>query len=226
MAYNINATDRVYDLICSKIRHKEWRPGDRIWTEQEFTANLGVSRVAVRQAVDKLVVLSVLRKRQGSGTYVHESDSVVLMNVPLSTLSTKDVLEIVNFRASFESNNVEQFVRNADAQDRQRLEACWQEMLHCDHTSNDFSDLDFKFHSIIAEGTKNAFIFKINEFISDSLINHQKMLHHAIGPEVAMEYHPLILKGVQENDAQLASLLMRRHMEAAAREIEKHAWSD
>ena len=70
MAYPNNATQMVYDLICDKIKSREWMPNDKIWTEQELSQALNVSRVAVRQAVDRLFEISVLKRGQGSGTYV------------------------------------------------------------------------------------------------------------------------------------------------------------
>lgn len=66
MAYQNNATQMVYDLICDKIKSREWMPNDKIWTEQELSQALNVSRVAVRQAVDRLVEISVLKRVQGS----------------------------------------------------------------------------------------------------------------------------------------------------------------
>jgi len=221
MAYNNNATDKVYQFICTKIRHNEWLPGERIWTEQEFANNLGVSRVAVRQAIDKLVVLSVLKKKQGSGTYIQENDPIVLLNVPVQTLTVRDLLEIIYFRATFESSNVEQFIENATDDDRRRLEACCEEMSQHIYESDLFYKMDFEFHRIIAEGTQSGFSIKINNFLSEYFISHQKQLYAMIGPDIAMEYHPMILKYIKANDAQLASLLMRRHMEETAKEIKK-----
>lgn len=106
MAYQNNATQMVYDLICDKIKSREWMPNDKIWTEQELSQALNVSRVAVRQAVDRLVEISVLKRVQGSGTYVEHYDPIQLIAIPMCALSSEDLLHIIRFRSNFDSGNV------------------------------------------------------------------------------------------------------------------------
>lgn len=55
-----------------------------------------------------------------------------------------------------------------------------------------FAFYDFEFHRIIAEGTKNPFIIKINNILRDILLNHQQQLNNAIGSQIGLEYHALI----------------------------------
>lgn len=95
MAYTTNATELVYDFICDKIRNMQWQEGDKIWTEQKFCEELGVSRVAVRQAIDKLVATSTLKKIQGSGTYVQESNPIALIAVPTHIITDEELLDII-----------------------------------------------------------------------------------------------------------------------------------
>ncbi|MEI8199615.1 MAG: FCD domain-containing protein [Eubacteriales bacterium] len=221
MAYQNNATKIVYDFICEKIRSKEWKPNDRIWTEQKLSQDLGISRVAVRQAIDKLVTLSVVRKVQGSGTYVLDTNLIALLTVPTYTLTDSDLYNIIRFRIQFDSSNVVYFLESATAEDIADLDRCYQKMLESINDPEKFFLYDFEFHRIIAEGTKNPFILKINNFVADYLIKHQQYLYQFLGPHIALEYHPLILKYIKEGDAQLASLFMRRHLEITAEEIKK-----
>ena len=72
MGYTKKATDIVYAFIKDKIEKNEWRSGDRIYTEARLREELGVSRVAVRQAISRLESASVLYSIQGSGTYVQD----------------------------------------------------------------------------------------------------------------------------------------------------------
>lgn len=62
-------SEKVYDFIIDKIRSKEWLPNTKIMTEKELCEELNVSRVAVRQASDKLVAIGLLKKCQGAGTF-------------------------------------------------------------------------------------------------------------------------------------------------------------
>lgn len=57
-------------LFREAIRSQLWPLGSRIPTEAELGQEYGVSRVTVRQAINKLVAAGVLGRRQGVGTFV------------------------------------------------------------------------------------------------------------------------------------------------------------
>ena len=223
MAYQRNASDIVYDFICAKIRDGEWGPGSKIWTEKEISAHLGVSKIAVRSAVGMLVAASVLRRKQGSGTYVEEAATgVVIMHNPTHVPNITELVEILQFRMFFEVNNVELFIQNATEEDFSALQAAHDRLIACDQDSEIFYRLDFEFHKLLAEGTHNSYISRIYEIIHDTLQQNLQFLHQIIGPSSALEYHPLIMKYIQKKDAEIAPLLMRRHMEHAINEIMIH----
>ena len=222
MAYQNNATNIVYHYICDRIRNKEWKIGERISTEQELCAALGVSRIAVRQAIEKLVMQSVLKKVQGSGTYVTECDPIVFMSVPVFDLTPQDLLDIYQFRVGFDSANVRFFIRNATEQDYFELEKTHHKMMACDRNDEKMFKYDFRFHSIIADGTHNTLISTINRLVSENLIKQQQQTFEILGSETALHYHPMIFKSIMEKDIELSSLLIQRHIEEAAARIGKH----
>ncbi len=64
------ASHQVADALCSMLRSGSYRVGNRLPSEHELGAELGVSRSTVREAVRELSSLGVLEIRHGSGTYV------------------------------------------------------------------------------------------------------------------------------------------------------------
>ena len=58
--------NRVLDLI------EQLGVGDAIPSERQLTADIGVSRLTVRAALDELVREGLLVRRHGSGTFVSE----------------------------------------------------------------------------------------------------------------------------------------------------------
>jgi len=222
MAYTTNATELVYNLICEKIQNMEWKQGDKIWTEQKFCTELGVSRVAVRRAIDKLVATSILRKIQGSGTYVQESNPVTLINVPTHNMTDNDLLDIIRFRIYFDSSNVEQFLKYSTDEEMEHLEKVHHLLMNCDRYSDDFFKYDFEFHRIIAAGTRNIYIEQVYSLLTDNLVKNQERLHEILGPEIALNYHPTIMEYLKKKDSEVASLIMKRHLEETAELFEKH----
>ena len=64
------ASHQVADALCGMLRSGSYRVGDRLPSEQELGAELGVSRSTVREAVRELSSLGVLEIRHGRGTFV------------------------------------------------------------------------------------------------------------------------------------------------------------
>lgn len=61
---------KIKDFICQRIEDRIWQEGDRIPSEAKLCKQFGVSRMTVNRAVRELTELGVLRRVQGSGTFV------------------------------------------------------------------------------------------------------------------------------------------------------------
>ncbi|MFC5337122.1 FadR/GntR family transcriptional regulator [Leucobacter denitrificans] len=85
--------DTVVDEMKREIATGNWQVGDRIPSEAELTAQLGVSRPSVREAVRSLVQLGLLETRQGDGTYVVATDATqVALRRALHTADRREVI--------------------------------------------------------------------------------------------------------------------------------------
>lgn len=96
----------LYKNIAKKLRFRinsdEFTIGDVLPTERQLMAEYQASRVSIRKAIDELVTLDLIEKKQGSGTYIKQKEVVHLMNPLRSGLEssqeigqkiTSDVLE-------------------------------------------------------------------------------------------------------------------------------------
>jgi GntR family transcriptional regulator len=66
---------QIQNYLMTQIRDGSLGPGAQVPSEIELSAQLGVSRMTTRKALDALVAGGVLYRRKGKGTYV--ADSVV-----------------------------------------------------------------------------------------------------------------------------------------------------
>lgn len=64
------ASHQAADAICGMLRSGAYRVGERLPSEPELCAGLGVSRSTVREAVRELTSLGVLEIQHGRGTFV------------------------------------------------------------------------------------------------------------------------------------------------------------
>lgn len=63
---------RVYSVLRQRVDNGIYAPGAQLPTEDELSAEFGVSRATVRQAVGDLVAAGIVSRRQGRGTFVLE----------------------------------------------------------------------------------------------------------------------------------------------------------
>src|SRR5258708_2941854 len=66
----------IRNRLVLQIERGELREGDRLPSEPRLAENFGVSRATVREALRSLVDDGLLRRRQGSGTYVSPQQRV------------------------------------------------------------------------------------------------------------------------------------------------------
>jgi len=76
--------DQVREAIESRIRSGEIPPGARLQSERDLAARLGVSRVTVRRALDRLEKEGLVRATPGSGRYIQGPALAEPPNVLLS----------------------------------------------------------------------------------------------------------------------------------------------
>ena len=63
---------QIETALEEKILSGEWKPGDRVSSENEIAAKYNVSRVTARQAIEQLVAKNMLYRSPGKGTFVSE----------------------------------------------------------------------------------------------------------------------------------------------------------
>lgn len=213
----MSASALVVDYIKERLLNGEWGVGAKIATEPELMAAVGVGRQAVREAIGNLVSLDLLDRRQGSGTYVKglSVNSALNQLLPGVYLNAYDTLAILGFRKIIEPACVRLFIEHYDQKQVDAIAGHLESMKRheFDRSTNLFSIADGNFHDTIIRGAQNPVIMKIMEIFSSSLFAYQWESFRTIGPKSGVDEHERILNAITNRDAELASLLMLRHIE-------------
>jgi GntR family transcriptional regulator len=61
---------QLYEILRNKIKSKEWQVGQLIPSEPELMTTYGISRVTVRQVLDRLVNDGLIYRQRGKGSFV------------------------------------------------------------------------------------------------------------------------------------------------------------
>lgn len=118
------AVKKVVDYIANLIYTNQLQSGDRVPTEAELCETLGISRTPVREALKYLESQTVLRTKQGSGTFVVQPEEISI-TMPLNfriKLEQIPWVEIVDFRNQMEFLILREAIRTATDEDIRELD--------------------------------------------------------------------------------------------------------
>ncbi|MGL1893992.1 MAG: FadR family transcriptional regulator [Spirochaetaceae bacterium] len=218
-----NISNIAYEYIEKKILSNEWTSGMKISSENKMVTELGISRVSVREAIEKLVTLNVLTKKKGGGTFVNDLSPSMYLNGLLSMIliDSDNLLDILVFRKIIETESAELCAENCDQDLLTELEQCYENMKKFIDDKEKFYFNDFKFHYCIAKGTHNSMIIKINTILTDLLKHHQKELNLHLGSHSGIIDHEKILDAIKNRDPEMAGLFMKRHLTRTINEIKQ-----
>ncbi|ABK60727.1 MULTISPECIES: FadR/GntR family transcriptional regulator [Clostridium] len=217
----VRTSDIVFKMIEEKIFSGEWNPGTKITSEPQLAKELNVSRMSVREAIEKMVALNILIKKQGEGTFVSELSTSTYLNnlIPALILDKYDYIEILELRLVMDVESAKLCARRCSEDIIKELEKTYSEMLQYQEDMDKFTEKDLEFHMKIAKGTQNSLIIKINEMLRDILGYHQRGLYHTLGPVGGVKEHKFILDAIKNKDAELAGIFVRRHIERTIKEL-------
>ena len=128
-------SDDVFEYLQSNLTSGVWKPGQRIPSERELCATLGVSRVSVRAAIGKLKGLGLLESRQGGGTFV-------------SPKQIEDEVSVFEFRHILECESASLAAMRATQVQISKLEEINENMAEAEDDS-DIARYDLMFHQTL-----------------------------------------------------------------------------
>jgi len=203
------ATDRaslskvVSDKIRGQILAGILKPGERL-IEDRLSAELGVSRVPVREALRGLSMEGLVRLEPNRGASVTEVTPELLAEL----VEVRTLLEALNARLAARRHDPEIVALLQDTL-RRGNEAAQS------GTADQLAQLNAEFHERLAEASRNSVLSDIMR----SLRERTGLAFSINGPARAREdwkEHAAILAAVIEGDEEIAALLAARHVKSAA----------
>ena len=209
-----SVSDQVFRQMQEQILEGAWKPGEKIPSENELAELFGVSRVTVRNALQKLAALGLLETRFGEGSFVREAEASLLFQpvIPAAYLGNKKLEEILQFRWMVEGPVCEEACRLAGPEATEELGQIYREMEKNREDLSRFARYDYQFHLKLAEITGNSILTQMYRIINDVMENAFDRIVLARGSAAGLHYHGEILKAFQSGDAQKAGGAMREHM--------------
>lgn len=156
-------TQRAIEQIKAKLAAGELAPGQRLPTERDLAAELGLSRSSMREAIRALTVLGVLEARHGAGVYVtrlEPSDLLETFGAVAEISRGETLLHLVQVRKILEPSAAATAAARIDDAGLALLRAEMRAMER-GTTSEEIVEHDMGFHRIITEAAGNPVLSAI-----------------------------------------------------------------
>ncbi|QSO47631.1 FadR/GntR family transcriptional regulator [Alicyclobacillus mengziensis] len=170
MSLTRKTSEIVADDLEQQIREKSLQPGDRLPTIDQLAIQYGVGKSTIREALSQLKARGLIQPRQGEGTFVSQDAKGALSNIPLSLSGDPgELIQLLNVRRLIEGGCAATAATEADEQNLLRLQNILKKM-EAAVDNEELSRLyDIQFHMAIAEASKNPFLVRIMETMSDAM---------------------------------------------------------
>lgn len=213
----VNVSEQVFKQLKDMLIHGVWKQGEKLPSENELAEQFGVSRITVRQAIQKLSVLGLIETRLGEGSFVkvlEPSDSMnaLIPEVYLQEQSNSYMYEVQEFREIVEIESTRLAAEKATKDDIKELKTIYEAMKECQNDLKQFAKEDFNFHFKIGQITKNGFLTKTYKILKEVLEISMTGIIEEMGCKHGLYYHSELIKAFEKNDGDKASELMREHI--------------
>lgn len=217
----LSVSDQVIAQMKENIENGTWQPGDRLPGEMQLCEAFGVSRVTVRNALQKLAGEGLIETRTGDGSYVREfsiSEAMSRVNIP-GSLSSQQFRELLEFRCVMEGPLCELAVSRMTEKDIKKLHQCYDQMCTMQQNESAFARADVDFHTLLASCCGNEILEAAYRMICSNLSSTMEDIVHKRGQASGLKYHKAILEAAESHDAKGARDAMEQHMQEMAEEL-------
>lgn len=209
-----NISEMVFEQLVDLISSGEWKQGEKIPAETELAETMGVSRVSIRAALQKLSSLGLIERKQGRGTIVCDLSSGQQINglMPMLVLMPPDIKAMNEFRLILECGAAELAAVRCDDSLIKKLEYNLAEMERLNTENKETADVDVDFHFMIAEATQNPLIIKTQQIMRESFLECMHAYKRFTDVEAGFYYHRNLIAALRNKDAFSAKRIMEEHL--------------
>jgi len=151
-------SEEIVEQIKALISQGQLKPGERVPSERDLAAMLGVSRPSVREAIMVLDAMGLVESRQGGGTYVRSltEQSIADPLTGMVTNNTRLLCDLSEVRIGLESWSAYLAAQNATDEEIAEMDQLLEEMRRLAPTGGWPAEVDTRFHYAITNASHNT----------------------------------------------------------------------
>ena len=210
-------SDEVYRQLVSLISSGELKPGDKIPSERELAADMGISRQSIREALNRAEVMRLIEVRQGEGSFILSSVNESL-KPPLSLIMEKEVERIFDFleiRKLVEGWCAEKAAVEATADELENMQEILDKMKKVAAKDKQWEAMDLALHLSFAKATHNVIAVHIMEALKSNFrpfFKFAKSMPSSERIDVLWQHHYEIFSAIKQKDPVTAKKKVIAHL--------------
>ncbi|KPV42782.1 FadR/GntR family transcriptional regulator [Alicyclobacillus ferrooxydans] len=226
----------VADDLERQISDGSLKSGDQLPTIDQLAIQYGVGKSTIREAISQLKARGLVQPRQGEGTFVtpNANDALqhanhALGNIPLAlTGNPEELIQLLQVRRLIEGGCVVAAAESADETDMLRMANIVHKMQDAVDNEEMSRLYDIQFHMEIAKASRNPFLLKIMETISEALnqtIRDSRSLWLYRGQQQNHQLyldHRSIYEAIHDRDAALAKQRIEAHLDNVSAALKEY----
>lgn len=212
------ARSPLYEQVAERLRDfidvQELEPGDRLMSERELAAQLGVSRTSVRQALTALRVQGLVDIRHGDGVYLLRAPRDMIPSLASEIVESEvDHPMIWEVREGIEVQAARLAAGRRAGADLDEMRTALEEMERSIAVGEDGIAGDRRFHRAVARAAHNPLLALLTDQLADAIDRTSAAsLTHVGRPPLSLVAHRAILDAIERGDETRAADEMRAHI--------------
>ena len=208
--------DRIYARVVEAILRGDFAPHNKLPTEGALSAQFGVSRPTVREALARLRSDGIIDSRRGAGsTVIRAPGTPIVVATPIKSLA--DIERYYAFRSCIEMGAAAGAAEFRDADDLEALQLAFEALNTAMEGGESGADEDVRFHLAIAQASHNPFFVTT---IATSVAPIRQFIE--LARNVTDKKSPTRVRATQAEHQAIVDAIVRRSSGDAAEAIRIH----
>ncbi len=218
LIHKTSIIDKVIDHFKSQIISGELKEGDLLPSQDELAKHLGVSRISLREAINRLALLGLVEVKHGVGTFIRATrpDFLIQSISSLIIMDHASAEELLQARSLIEPAVTALAAESATPEEIDKINGILtaMEKEFREGLIQDYKEKDTTFHLTIAASSHNRVLVRVVQAIRELLpgVIFKAFAESRALQASAMEYHRRIFDAIRNRDSTKAKEEMEGHL--------------
>lgn len=223
--------EAIVKLFVKRIEEGQYLAGEKLPSERLLQNELGVGRLALREALSRLNAMGIITTEHGRGTFVQstiKSETFRSALIPYFAMNDPGRLQdLVIARGMLESEIASLVAQQRTENQIAQLHKIIDFPFSAGARHEALAQQDLLFHRTLAEMIDNRFLTTMHEALVDHIqLFLIEFVKSKRSPEEVMDAHKPILKAIENRDPEEARKMARLHVAYSKEDYENYIKSN